>query len=105
MFALLVSGLAGAALLVLPVATYFAGRWTGRRWLAVAGLAVAGFQVLLGFAVRAAVDGAVDGGWGRGSATMGEYVGVVSSLEGLINALVIGALVLWVARAVRRSRI
>jgi len=94
-----------ASLLVLPATTYIAGQWTGQRWLLIAGLLVSGFQLSLSFLIRQVVQGAFDGGWGRGSLTMGEYIGVLLYIQRFAYALVIGALVLVVARSARDSRV
>lgn len=100
-FALFVYVMGFAALLMLPVATYIAGRWTGQRWLFAVGLVIAVAQTLLGFISRPLVEGALDGGWIRGNLTIGEFVAVLSLVQSFVYAAAVGGLILLVAHAAR----
>ena len=88
-------------LLVLPAAAFIAGRWTGDRWIIAFGVAVALLRIPLSLSERW-VDKAFFRYAGGGIYDLAYYIIISRTVIGLIDVLLISALVLLVARAARR---
>jgi hypothetical protein len=83
--------------LILPAAALIASRWTGDRSVLLLGLAIP----VIRLAVSALMNQIIEAAVREGTGPIGAYVATFQMATRLADALLIGALVLLVARAAR----
>ena len=94
---------ATSGVLILPVAMYVAGRWKGQPWLAGLGILASLAQLGLDSVATKVIDAVPNQSW-FGENLMGDFVALVGSIQRLIFAAIVGALVLVVAHSRRTLR-